>query len=326
MARQADGVTPLNVLGEVHCVLTRDGDSFALDALVVDKLDVEVLAGTPFMTANDVATRPATRQVVIKGEKTVYYGQQPQSRPSVRRAQAFLVRCPPQQTALLPGDFIELATPKDSSADTTWALEPRMDALANHYANAEDAWPPPQEVVSVGNSIRVINNTDCPILLRRHEHIGQIRPVHAVDGSDGAPPPLIDSVSKPSSAPHSSRVHVDPDSIMCESDRQLFTDLHCLHDDVFNPMISKYNGASGKIEATVNMGPALPPPRKARLPLYNRDTLITLQQKFDELEHAGVFAKPEDMHISVEYLNLSVLVTKPNGGHRLVTSFGEVAR
>ncbi len=201
-----------------------------------------------------------------------------------------------------------------------------MDALTNCYANAEDAWTPPQEVVSVGNSIRVVNNTNIPILLRRHEHIGQIHPVRAVDRSDRAPPPPVDLGTKPSSTPHSSQVHVDPDFILCESDRQLFTDLHCLHDNVFDPMISKYNGASSKIEATVNMGPALPPQRKARLPHYNRDTLVTLQQKFDELEHAGVFAKPEDVHVSVEYLNLSFLVTKPNGGHRLVTSFGEVAR
>ena len=39
-----------------------------------------------------------------------------------------------------------------------------------------------------------------------------------------------------------------------------------------------------------------------------------------------MFAKPEDLGVSVEYLNLSFLVKKPNGGNRLVTSFGEVGR
>ena len=53
---------------------------------------------------------------------------------------------------------------------------------------------------------------------------------------------------------------------------------------------------------------------------------MELQQKFDELEAHGVFAKPEDVNVTVEYLNLSFLVTKPSGGTRLVTSFGEVAR
>ena len=84
-----------------------------------------------------------------------------------------------------------------------------------------------------------------------------------------------------------------------------------------------YNGHSG-IKATVNMGPVLPPQRKGRLPHYNTTTLRELQDKFDELERAGVFAKPEDVNVTVEYLNTSFLIKKPSGGSRLVTSFGEV--
>ena len=74
------------------------------------------------------------------------------------------------------------------------------------------------------------------------------------------------------------------------------------------------------------MGPVQPPQRKGRLPLYNRDKLELLQQKFDELERLKVFAKPEDIGVHVEYLNPCFLVSKPRGGHRLVTDFGEVAR
>ena len=53
---------------------------------------------------------------------------------------------------------------------------------------------------------------------------------------------------------------------------------------------------------------------------------MELQEKFDELEAAGVFAKPEQVNTSVEYLNISFLVKKPTGGSRLVTSFGEVGK
>ena len=108
--------------------------------------------------------------------------------------------------------------------------------------------------------------------------------------------------------------------------RQKFNELHIKYDKVFSPHISKYNGASGNIEAKVNMGPTLPPQRKGRLPHYNRERLDTLQQKFDELEKSGVFAKPEQVGVTVEYLNMSFLVKKPNGGERLVTSFGEVGQ
>ena len=74
------------------------------------------------------------------------------------------------------------------------------------------------------------------------------------------------------------------------------------------------------------MGPTLPPQRKGRLPQYNRSTMEALQATFDELEVSGVFAKPKQVNVHVEYLNTSFLVKKSNGGSRLVTSFGAVAQ
>ena len=47
---------------------------------------------------------------------------------------------------------------------------------------------------------------------------------------------------------------------------------------------------------------------------------------FDELEQAKVFRRPEDLGITVEYLNPSFLVKKPSGGYHLVTAFADVAR
>ena len=74
------------------------------------------------------------------------------------------------------------------------------------------------------------------------------------------------------------------------------------------------------------MGPVQPPQRKGRVPQYARDKLVELQQKFDELESAGVFSRPEDIGVVAEYINPSFLVKKASGGHRLVTAFAEVGR
>ena len=62
------------------------------------------------------------------------------------------------------------------------------------------------------------------------------------------------------------------------------------------------------------------------MPQYSRDKLVELQDKFDELEFKGVFCRPEDIGVSVEYLNPSFLVKKPSGGYRLVTAFADVGR
>ena len=74
------------------------------------------------------------------------------------------------------------------------------------------------------------------------------------------------------------------------------------------------------------MGSVEPPQQKGCLPQYGRDKLVELQEKFDHLEQLGVFPRPEDVGITVEYLNLSFLVKKPNGGSHIVTAFADVGR
>ena len=59
---------------------------------------------------------------------------------------------------------------------------------------------------------------------------------------------------------------------------------------------------------------------------YARNKLVELQEKFDQLEELGVFKHPEDIGISIEYLNPSFLVKKQSGGYRLITAFADVGR
>ena len=53
--------------------------------------------------------------------------------------------------------------------------------------------------------------------------------------------------------------------------------------------------------------------------------MVELQYKFDNLARRGTFACPEDIGVSVEYLNPSFLINKPSGGTRLVTAFSDVS-
>ena len=54
-AHQADGSSPLHVLGETQFSLSRDHHNLSFEGLVVENFDIEVLAGTPFMETNDVS-------------------------------------------------------------------------------------------------------------------------------------------------------------------------------------------------------------------------------------------------------------------------------
>ena len=65
-----------------------------LEALVVNELDVDILAGIPFMTANDIAIHPARQGIIIDESFKINYG--PLSDPPlanrIRRTQAYVLR------------------------------------------------------------------------------------------------------------------------------------------------------------------------------------------------------------------------------------------
>ena len=76
------------------------------------KLDVEILAGNPFLATNDIAIRPAKREIVIGGKDVVHYGTPKKTTPhsTARRTQTFLLRNP-SQSVVLPGAYLQLTTP-----------------------------------------------------------------------------------------------------------------------------------------------------------------------------------------------------------------------
>lgn len=324
-ASQADGVTPLNVVGETHSQFTRDEFTFNFNALVVKNLDVDMLAGTPFLSKNDITPRVAKNEIIVQGHTIYAYGPSRSKSSTVRRTQSHVLRAD-KQSIIFPGEYLELqlpaAVPPNNSG--TWALEPRFDSPSNFHSKISHAWPEPQEIESVGNVLRVVNTTSDPIHLKRNEHFCHIRAI--CEPLESELDAVLPSAQKTVVAPYSKHVTLDPDNCLSSEQKLKFSTLHREFDQVFNPAISLYNGASGKIEASVNVGPTLPPQRKGRIPCYNRATLVELQEKCDELENAGVLSRPEDLNVHVEYLNTSFLVRKPNGGSRFVTSFGEVAK
>ena len=141
LALQADGQSPLIIKGETRITVTRNKHSFFLEALVVGNIDVDVLAGVPFMDTNDISIRPAKQEIKL-GDGTIYhYGIVQQSGPRIMR-QALILRSP-VTTTLWPGDFIELDVPSDIPLDNPVALEPRITTYINNQLPTSRIWPSP---------------------------------------------------------------------------------------------------------------------------------------------------------------------------------------
>eukprot|EP00794_Sanderia_malayensis_P001407 gene1407-1555_t len=293
----------------------------------VQNIDVDILAGVLFMTHNDITIRPAKHQVNLADNTTYHYGSETQvpGPHAVRYTTAAILRSPASTTRIWPGDYLEVNSPPDlgPSHNHILALEPRLDATSSF-------WPPPSLITAVAGKIRVPNDTSQPLVIKKNSHVAQVCTVYSPDTSTTTAPDVISigpTLNVATAAtPHSSAIHLDPDKILPPTARASFQELHHDFDTVFDPHFTGYNGAAGPIEAVVNMGPTLPPQHKGRLPQYARHKLVELQEKFDTLEQAGVFIRPEDHHIVAEYLNPSFLIKKPSGGHRLVTAFSEVGR
>ena len=317
-ALQADGHSPLAIKGETRLEVSRGKHIFSIEALIVENLDVDILAGVPFMDANDVGIRPAKRQVILHDGSIINYAHS--DTKNTHQQAAHILRAT-VKTTVLPGDFLEVPLPF-SPDDSLVAIEPHVNSkLANQ-------WPPVSITQSIEGKVRLLNNTDEPLSFKPNDQIGQAIETYVPQQSTAADVIPMSSAVRSSSATaeklHSSTICVDPDNVLPADIRQGFATLHQQFDQVFDPKFPGYNGAVGPLKAVVNMGPVQPPQRKGRLPQYSRNKLVELQSEFDRLENLGVFQRPDEVPVVAEYLNPSFLVKKPSGGHRLVTAFSEV--
>ena len=201
MALQADRVTPMDVIGEVHCSLTRGQWTFELDALVVRQLDIDILAGNPFMVCNDIGVCPAKRQTDIGGTEIISYSSPSgyTRQPNVRRTQSCLLRNP-HGTVVLPGEYVQFSTPSDADSDTLWSLESRLDCPSSMPHKPEDALSPPLQIQSVDHAVCVSNTTDSPILLESGEQLCQVQHILPVETSASTSPSTTCSAASPSPA------------------------------------------------------------------------------------------------------------------------------
>ena len=139
MALQADGKSPLAIKGETRFTLTYSNKSFHLEALVVENLDVEILAGIPFLSQNDITLRPALQQIQFSDDSTHhYYNKHPtdQKAFSVKGTSAQMLRSP--AATVWPGKFLELNIPTEWQHEEL-EVEPRSeDKTSQNFV-----WPQP---------------------------------------------------------------------------------------------------------------------------------------------------------------------------------------
>ena len=106
-AHQADGSSPIKVTGETKLSFTRGQHVFQFKGLFVENVDVKLLAGTPFMEANDIAVRPAKRLITLADGSSFTCGCSDDRSTQQAARRVVVLRAPSTSTTLWPGDYIE---------------------------------------------------------------------------------------------------------------------------------------------------------------------------------------------------------------------------
>lgn len=319
--RWGDAKTNIDVLGETELTLYRNKKPFHLTAVVCRDIDTELLAGMPFLKANDIGIRPYTDEIILDGGEYIHYNSSSKPVNKVRRVTV----SSNHSDTVLPGQSIKLSVPGCSG---TVAVEPRYDASFNKIISDQSRmWPMPQILPVDNGTICIPNLSSEPVRVRKLEHICNVHP--EVSPPDPLPEfkPINTAMTKPTlpkKGLYSDQVTLNPDNLLSKSEENLFRQTLETYDEVFNPKISVYNGKSGSCYVEVNIGANLPPQRKGRLPFYGKDDLADLQNKFDEMVEKGILSRPQDIGVTVENTHPSFFV-KNKLKKRLVTDFSSIA-
>ena len=239
-ANQADGKSKLDAVGEVHVTLTRGSLKLQLEAVVVKDLDSDLLAGVPFMKEHNICLDIANDQVFL-GKYPIPYdyvsNKTVQSRNSIH-AQSYVLRATCKEV-ILPGEFMEVASPQEMPDGVELAFTPRSDAQ-------EQSWPSPDVTSAVGGVIRIPNTSSEPVLVKKNQHVAQVMFTTSPQNDMSAKSHTSRQVtSKPlSNKPYSADIHIDPDDQLTHSARQEFQKLHnkldCIKYFIFKNLIHVY--------------------------------------------------------------------------------------
>ena len=121
----------LPVLGELHFTLNFGNLDLPITALVVERLDCDILAGIPFYKTNDIYVHLKAETISI-GNSTIPYGNRGRDVSNtrlrqIRRINATLLRNDSEKI-FMPGEYIEFKSPALQDLDCEVAIEPHTPA------------------------------------------------------------------------------------------------------------------------------------------------------------------------------------------------------
>ena len=347
LARQADGATMLQVIGEVHVKASRGSVEFSIHALVVPKLDdAQLLAGMNFLIENKVSQEPYKRRIVIDNKYTI------------EETPALLLHSPETPYSktinvkkiktLLQEETFDLQLPQEFPPNSKVVVD------STDQANTDQTWLL-QEVEAVNRTLKIENSSGVPKILGKNKDtsIIKVRPIinlpespiqypfrkddainkkkYQVNECTKSYVEKINSIQLPkenlisvrengctpsdsssSSPKYLQDIFIEP-GIMNKEQSDRLQEILIKHHRVFDGDISEgYNNASGEFDVDWNwLNDQKPPPGVSRQEIYTNEEMNKIKQdKIDWMEAHNICFKAHLLGVPVKYASLTMLVPK----------------
>ena len=305
-----DKVTKVPVVGEIKTSFERNGLEFNFEGLVCSRLSNEIIGGIPFLKRNNIVQELNSNRIsVINQGKTYHIMEIPEMSPSqTTLLQSRIVHLGSKKTALLPNDYLDVKLSPDCNPDQTYILQPSVE-------NSVNSWFP-QHVQAVGNTLRISNVSQNPILIPDDTHI--LRVINAHDKCDLGED-LYDNkncavIPKEASQNFSPIGDILINKDLLKKQIEKLNSLHMKYRDVFNGDLTEgYNGKSGNYEVDFNwIQNTRPPVNNTRFPSFcnKKEDKDLLQAMIDKLESQYKCAKAKDLGIIPRFASPVMLVKK----------------
>ena len=313
----ANGIdkSKLKVIGEIRTLFERGPLKLSFESLVIPKIDgATILAGSPFFTQHNVDICYSTRTVKIDRKYSIPWT--PAQFIEVPEKPTEVVRIA-KTIVLLKDDTVDIPVLGHFPPNSSFLVYPHCDKILELF--------PPQEVEAVGNTIKIRNFSEEPIILEKNMHAFGIRAMKSVlRVEEHKPfkelPTYIPTKVDPQE--YLEKLTVDPDKIVASLPAgkkclDMLNNINREHHEVFDSDLSVgYNGASGPCTADWDFLQE-PPVSHGKVPIYAKeDQLYKLQLKIDHLHTQGIVRKPEELGVTLKLVNPIMLVKKASANDK----------
>ena len=333
-ATQADGVSALEIIGEVHEVLLRNKATVIFDALVCKRLNgTDILGGMNFLYDNSIV--PDARKQTITVGKFVF----PETNYlNVSKALAVMslnmsqLSTYPQilspltisnkaERILFPGESLTFQLPPNQPHNHLYAVQPVVNLVNALPGISPDktSWPTVRTIMAKGDKLYVTNDTDTPIHLPKTPHLATARPLLATPTNNQPNTEKLENLlqvmkEKVKPEDYLSKISVDPHNVHTKEQKDKVWEILRKYHTVFDGDISEgYNSASGPSIADFNFQEDNPlMENKGYFPRYSHDEEMILQGICDYYEDMGILQDPLALNIPIKHVSPLLLVQKPH--------------